>query len=56
MTLKKLSTLEENIKKRIIGQDEAVAAVCAAVKRSRVQITAHRRPGVIYICGADRRR
>lgn len=49
--LKKLSTLEENIKKRIIGQDEAVAAVCAAVKRSRVQITAHRRPASFIFVG-----
>ena len=42
--LKKLSTLEEKLKSRIIGQDEAVEALCAAIRRSRVQISAVRKP------------
>ncbi|MBO5857438.1 MAG: ATP-dependent Clp protease ATP-binding subunit, partial [Clostridia bacterium] len=42
--LKKLSSLETKLKNRIIGQDEAVEALCAAIRRSRVQISAIRRP------------
>ena len=49
--LKKLSTLESEIKKRIIGQDEAAHAVSAAVRRSRVQTTAHRRPASFIFVG-----
>ncbi len=49
--LKKLSTLESEIKKRIIGQDKAAHAVSAAVRRSRVQTTAHRRPASFIFVG-----
>ncbi|HIZ84788.1 MAG TPA: ATP-dependent Clp protease ATP-binding subunit [Firmicutes bacterium] len=49
--LEKLSHLEENILKRIVGQDEAVKAVAAAVRRSRVQISAHRRPASFIFVG-----
>ena len=42
--LKKLSTLEDVLSKRIIGQEEAIKAVSAAVRRSRVQISPRRRP------------
>lgn len=49
--LKKLSGLKEEIKKRIVGQDEAVEAVVSAVKRSRVQITPHRRPASFIFVG-----
>ena len=49
--LKKLSNLENEIKKRIIGQDDAAAAVSAAVKRSRVQTTPHRRPASFIFVG-----
>lgn len=49
--LKRLSTLEENIKKRIIGQDEAAHSVAAAVRRSRVQTTPHRRPASFLFVG-----
>ena len=49
--LQKLSNLETEIKKRIIGQDEAAAAVSAAVKRSRVQTTPHRRPASFIFVG-----
>ena len=38
--LRKLSTLEEKLKSRIIGQDEAVDAVVRAIKRSRAGIAA----------------
>ena len=49
--LQKLSRLEENILKRIVGQDEAVKAVAAAVRRSRVQISARRRPASFIFVG-----
>ena len=49
--LKKLSLLESEIKKRIIGQDEAAHSVAAAVKRSRVQTTPHRRPASFIFVG-----
>ena len=37
--LEKLAGLEDRLKKRIIGQDEAVAAVANAVRRSRVRLS-----------------
>ena len=49
--LKRLSSLEENIKKKIIGQDEAVGMLCAAVRRSRVQISPRRRPASFIFAG-----
>ncbi len=49
--LKKLANLEGEIKKRIIGQDEAAHGVAAAVRRSRVQTTAHRRPASFIFVG-----
>ncbi len=49
--LKKISKLEEKIKERIIGQDEAAKLVAAAVKRSRVQTTPHRRPASFIFVG-----
>ncbi len=49
--LKKLACLEAEIKKRIIGQDEAAHGVAAAVRRSRVQTTAHRRPASFIFVG-----
>ena len=49
--LRKLSTLEEKLKSRIIGQDEVVEALCAAIRRSRVQISAVRRPASFIFVG-----
>lgn len=49
--LKRLSKLEQSIKTKIIGQDEAVAAVSAAIRRSRVQISARRRPASFIFVG-----
>ena len=40
----RLKALEEQLKKRIIGQDEAVAAVARAIRRSRVGLKDPRRP------------
>ncbi len=49
--LEKLSSLENNIKKHIIGQDEAVEAVTLGVRRSSVQISSHRRPASFIFVG-----
>jgi ATP-dependent Clp protease ATP-binding subunit ClpC len=49
--LEKLAGLEEEILKRVVGQDEAVRAVAAAVRRSRVQISTHRRPATFIFVG-----
>ncbi len=40
----KLLRMEEEIKKRIVGQDEAIEAVCRAIRRSRVGLKDPRRP------------
>ena len=49
--LSKVARLEETLKKKIIGQDEAVELVASAVRRSRVQITARRRPASFIFVG-----
>ncbi|NLL62802.1 MAG: ATP-dependent Clp protease ATP-binding subunit [Ruminococcaceae bacterium] len=49
--LRKLANLESELKKHIKGQPEAVAAVSSAVKRSRVQINARRRPASFIFVG-----
>ncbi len=47
-----LSKLGERLKKHIIGQDEAVDAVCAAIKRNRVGISAKRKPVSFIFVGS----
>lgn len=49
--LKKLADLESVLKSKVIGQDEAVEAVAAAVRRSRVQISPRRRPASFIFVG-----
>lgn len=49
--LNKLADLEEKLKSKVIGQDEAVKALAAAVKRSRVQISPRRRPASFIFVG-----
>ena len=49
--LDKLSDLEAHIKERIIGQDEAVRLVAAAIKRNKVQINPQRRPASFIFVG-----
>lgn len=47
-----LVELDEQLKKRIIGQDEAVAAISRAVKRSRVGLKDPDRPvAAMLFCG-----
>ena len=49
--LKKLANLESELKKKVIGQDDAIHAVAQAVKRSRIQINARRRPASFIFVG-----
>ena len=49
--LRRVAGLEEALKKKIIGQDEAVELVAAAVRRSRVQISPRRRPASFIFVG-----
>ncbi len=49
--IKRLVGLEDELKAKIIGQDEAVEAVAKAIRRSRVQINARRRPASFIFVG-----
>lgn len=49
--LKRLAGLEDRLKKHIIGQDEAVDLVAAAIKRSRVQLSVQKRPASFIFVG-----
>ncbi|MBE6772193.1 MAG: ATP-dependent Clp protease ATP-binding subunit [Ruminococcaceae bacterium] len=49
--LRRLSKLEDNLKAGIIGQDEAISLVSAAVRRGRVQINPRRRPASFIFVG-----
>ncbi len=49
--LSKLKDLESELKKKIIGQDEAVEALASAIKRSRCQISPRRRPASFIFVG-----
>ncbi len=48
---KKIANLENVLKSKILGQDEACEVVAAAVKRSRVQLSARRRPASFIFVG-----
>ena len=47
-----LRTLEERLHKRIIGQDEAIRAVAAAIRRNRVGISPKKRPVSFIFVGS----
>ncbi len=49
--LRRLAGLEENLKANLIGQDEAIKLVSAAVRRGRVQISPRRRPASFIFVG-----
>ena len=49
--LAKLADLEEELGKKIIGQDEAVKVLASAIKRSRCQISPRRRPASFIFVG-----
>ena len=48
---KRMSVLEDNLKAKIIGQDEACDVVAKAIKRSRVQLSDRRRPASFIFVG-----
>ena len=47
----KIARLEEALKKRVIGQDEAVSVLTKAIKRTRVQLSKRRRPASFIFVG-----
>ncbi|MCR5600510.1 MAG: ATP-dependent Clp protease ATP-binding subunit [Ruminococcus sp.] len=47
----KIARLEESLKKRVIGQDEAVGVLTKAIKRTRVQLSKRRRPASFIFVG-----
>ncbi len=49
--LRRLSELENNLRAGLIGQDEAISLVSAAVRRGRVQINPRRRPASFIFVG-----
>ena len=49
--LKKLADLENKLNSKVIGQAEAVEAVAAAIRRSKVQISPRRRPASFIFVG-----
>ena len=49
--LAKLKDLDVELKKKIIGQDEAVEALASAIKRSRCQISPRRKPASFIFVG-----
>ncbi|WP_071428206.1 ATP-dependent Clp protease ATP-binding subunit [Merdimmobilis hominis] len=49
--LGKVAHLDEALKKHIVGQDEAVELVAAAIRRSRMQISPRRRPASFLFVG-----
>lgn len=50
--LGRLAELEDHLRARVIGQEEAVTAVAAAIRRSRVQISPRRRPASFIFVGS----
>ncbi len=49
--LDKLADMEAHLKARIIGQDEAVEAVSAAIRRNKIQINPQKRPASFIFVG-----
>ena len=49
--MKRMANLEQVLKKRVIGQDEAISLVAKAVRRSRVQLSSRRRPASFIFVG-----
>ena len=48
---KRIEGLEERLRRRVVGQDEAINAVCRAVKRSRAGISYKRKPVSFIFAG-----
>ena len=49
--LKKLAGLEESLRKKVIGQDEAIKVIDASIMRNRVQLSPRRRPASFIFVG-----
>lgn len=49
--IKKLASLEDELKKHVVGQDEAISKLAAAVRRGRVQISPRKRPQSFIFVG-----
>ena len=50
--LEQLSKLDERLREHIVGQDEAISAVCAAIKRNRIGLQVKRKPvSFIFVGG-----
>ena len=49
---KSLAHIDEDIKKAVIGQDEAVTAICQAIKRSRVGLSNKNKPVSVLAIGS----
>ncbi len=49
--LRKLSDMEKHLREKVIGQDEAIDLVCAAVRRGRIQLSPRRRPSSFIFVG-----
>ncbi len=49
--LDKLADMEDHLKARVIGQNEAVEAVCAAIRRNKIQINPQKRPASFIFVG-----
>ena len=47
-----LRSLEDNLKKHVVGQDEAIASICSAIRRSRAGISPKKRPVSFIFVGA----
>ncbi|HIY06258.1 MAG TPA: ATP-dependent Clp protease ATP-binding subunit, partial [Candidatus Evtepia faecigallinarum] len=48
----RLAKLEDRLKAHVIGQDEAIAAVAAAIRRNRVGVTSKRKPVSFIFVGS----
>lgn len=49
---KRIANLESVLKSKVVGQDEACELVAAAIKRTRVQLSARRRPASFIFVGS----
>ena len=47
-----LRHLEDSLKKHVVGQDEAISAICSAIRRSRAGISPKKRPVSFIFVGA----
>lgn len=47
-----LKNLEENLKEKVIGQEEAISKVCNVVKRQRIGISDPQKPPVLLFAGS----